>query len=318
MPAVFPDWKKLLRTARPVTGTATLDRRFIYILPTRQGWLFALLMLCMLTGAINYTLSLGFLLTFLLAGLGMVAMLHTWRNLVRLELASGKLTPAFAGDPVRWELRINDPDGCARYAIGLGLDRNGNGIEYTDIDASGRQLVVLSLETSKRGPLTPGRLTVCTEFPLGLFHAWSYVELDARCLVYPCPAPLARPLPPAATQSATGNAQGCAGDEDFSGLRAHQNGDSPKRIDWKASARKQQLLTKEFQGVAENRLWLDWKNTSGDTEQRLSQLTRQLLDASEAGLAYGLRLPQQEIPIDSGAAHDRRCLEALALFGLPI
>lgn len=231
------DWKKWLRTSRPLQETAHLGRRYIYILPTRQGLLYALMLICMLAGSINYTLSLGFVLTFLLAGLGVVAMLHTWRNLAHLELASGKLTSVFVGDRVCWELLITDPEGRSRYAIGLGLEKDQSSIAYADIGAGQRSLVVLPLQASRRGWLAPGRLTVSTEFPLGLFYAWAYVALDARCLIYPRPASIGLPLPVATTHAADGSTHGTEGDEDFSGLRAYQHGDSPKRVDWKASAR---------------------------------------------------------------------------------
>ena len=118
-----------------------------------------------------------------------------------------------------------------------------------------------------------------------------------------------------ANPAADGRIPATNGDEDLSGLRAYQAGDSSRRIDWKASARGQGLLTREFHGMADSTLWLDWSQTTGDPELRLSQLTRWLLDARDAGLAYGLRLPQQEIAIGQGAAHERRCLAALALSG---
>ncbi len=310
-----PDWKKWLRSTRPIGGLAIIDRHHIYILPTRHGWLFTLLLIAMLLGSINYSLSLGFVLTFLLAGLGIVAMLHTWRNLAHLSLASGRLQPVFAGQLAQWEILLDCTDGWPRYAIALDSSTPKSGRIYADIDARGRQCVTLPLEALRRGWLKPGRLTVSTEFPLGLFHAWSHVELDASTLVYPRPARASQPWPMTANPAADGRIPATNGDEDLSGLRAYQAGDSSRRIDWKASARGQGLLTREFHGMADSTLWLDWSQTTGDPELRLSQLTRWLLDARDAGLAYGLRLPQQEIAIGQGAAHERRCLAALAPSG---
>lgn len=310
----WPDWKNWLRTARPVQEKAHLGRRYIYILPTRHGLLFGLILIAMLIGSINYTLSLGFVLTFLLAGLGVVAMLHTWRNLAHLSLTSGKITPVFAGEPVRWHVTLEDHDQRSRYAISL---RVGKGpVECCDIAPEGRTQATVTLQTRQRGWLSPGRLTVFTDFPLGLFHAWSYAQLASRCLVYPAPSENSLPLPTDTSSRGEGALQHREGDDDFSGLRTYQAGDSPKRIDWKASSRDQGLLTKQFDGQARASLWLDWHLTAGDTETRLSQLTRWVLDARDGGLSYGLRLPDLEIPPHQGESHDRRCLEALALFGL--
>jgi len=58
-----------------------LDLRRIFILPTRSGIIFGLILMAMLIGSINYNNSLGFLLTFTLVGLGLVSILHTFRNL---------------------------------------------------------------------------------------------------------------------------------------------------------------------------------------------------------------------------------------------
>jgi len=302
----------------PQQGTAHLGRRHIYILPTRQGLLYGLILIAMLLGSINYSLSLGFALTFLLGALGVVAMLHTWRNLAHLELTTGKLTPAFVGDQTQWELLLGNPEGHPRYAIGLNTAeiQHPQTLAHIDIGSHQRSSVILPLHARQRGWHPAGRLTVSTEFPLGLFYAWSYVDLGASYLVYPQPALVGNPIPVAATSASDGSLQSTEGDEDFSGLRTYQPGDSPKRIDWKASAREQGLLTKQFFGSAQSTLWLDWNMASGDTEQRLSQLTRWLLDARDAGLSYGLRLPQQEIAIDHGEQHDRRCLETLAVYGL--
>jgi hypothetical protein len=62
----------LLRLARgPHVGDLRLDRRRVYILPTRAGLLFGLALFTMLLTAINYALALGYALTFLLAGVGL-------------------------------------------------------------------------------------------------------------------------------------------------------------------------------------------------------------------------------------------------------
>jgi uncharacterized protein (DUF58 family) len=309
------DWKTLLRTARPVSRVAVLGRRYIYILPTRQGILFAIVLVCMLVGSINYALNLGFVLTFLLAGLGVIAMLHTWRNLAELTIEAGKTLPVFAGEAARFNLIAADSHRRARYAIAASCSELPP--VFFDIPADGRNEFALAVPSTRRGWLSPGRLTVHTEFPLGLFHAWSYVELENRCLVYPHPAPPESMPPLSGDSGMAGSHATASGDDDFSGLRHYQHGDSLRRIDWKASAREQGMFTKQFQGASSVLLWLDWQLTEGDTETRISQLTRWTLDAHAGGLTYGLRMPGIEIPPDSGESHFRRCLETLALFGLP-
>jgi uncharacterized protein (DUF58 family) len=311
----LPDWTRWLRIARAENAPAVLSRRHIYILPTPYGWFFAFVLLLMLVGAINYTLSLGFVLVFLLAGMGNMAMLHTWRNLAHLHVTAGRIDPVFAGEEASFEVLIADTKHRARYAIAAQFDEvRSNEPLYIDIHENSQVLVRLGLPTERRGWLTAGRIKLHTEFPLALFHVWAYVDLHTRCLVYPSPALNTLPLPSAPDQNAKGNADATSGDDDFFGHRTYQLGDSPKRVDWKASSREQGMFTKQFQGTAQSSLWLDWSTTPGnDDEQRIRQLTRWVMDADAENQPYGLRLPGREFSPNIGKAHFHQCLQALAL-----
>jgi len=109
--------RRLARSNR--SGRAVVTPRRIYILPTGYGILFAILLLLMLLGSINYANNLGFLLTFLLVGLGLVTMLHTWRNLVGLALNSGRATPVFAGEDAYFEIQLINQRRWSRPGIQL-------------------------------------------------------------------------------------------------------------------------------------------------------------------------------------------------------
>lgn len=305
-------WKQWLRTARAHNAPAILSRRHIYILPTRYGVIFLLMLLGMLVGSINYTLSLGFVMTFLLAGVGAMAMLHTWRNLAYLQIEGRRMEPVFAGEDAIFEIVVTETRQRPRYAVAAHLE-DGEDI-YADIAASGETILRLPKRTKKRGWLAARRITFHTEFPLSLFHVWSYVELDSRCLVYPHPLLHSAPVPASADQGAAGALDASSGDDDFAGHRTYQLGDSPRRIDWKASSREQGLFTKQFQGEAKSSLWFDWSLTPGaDAEQRIQQLTRWVVDAHASRQSYGLRLPVEEIAPSTGEPHYRACLQALAL-----
>jgi uncharacterized protein (DUF58 family) len=158
-------------------------------------------------------------------------------------------------------------------------------------------------------------LTLFTEFPLGLYHAWSYLQFDTRCLVYPKPA-APQPLPASPEQSGTGKFI-VSGDEDFSGLRSYVAGDALPRIAWKALAREQGLQVKQFNAQQGQALWLDWALLPVTIEHKLEILTRWVLDADALGLRYGLRLPDIELPPEQSTTHRVECLRALALCGLP-
>jgi uncharacterized protein (DUF58 family) len=160
-------------------------------------------------------------------------------------------------------------------------------------------------------------LRIETQWPLGIFRAWSYAFFDQRALVYPAPEADAPPLPVAGEGAGEGVAI-ATGRDDFAGLRPFQSGDSPRHVAWKASSREDALLVKVFQGEAALSLWLNWDDlpASMPVEARLSRLTAWLLAAYAGGLAFGLDLPGSKLHPASGDAHRDACLAALATYGL--
>lgn len=303
--------KTWFRVAKPVGAATQLSRRHIYILPTRFGWLYAMLLIALLTGSINYSLSLGFAMTFLLAGMGAICMLHTWRNLANLIITVRRTIPAFAGDVAIFELAVLEINNRARYAVAAKFTDYQ---DYQDIEALSEGIFRLTLPGQKRGWLKAPRVAFATEFPVSLFHVWAYADIESQCLIYPNPSLRSPAIPSAHDQGMSGHHRNPQGDDDFSGHRNYQFGDSPKRVDWKASSREQGLLTKQFQGEAISTLWLDWAATTGENvELRISQLTRWVIDAENNRLQYGLRLPHLQINPSTGDAHYHQCLSALAL-----
>ncbi|BCK88174.1 hypothetical protein MIZ01_1975 [Sideroxyarcus emersonii] len=307
----FDTWA--LRRQRYDSGTVTLNQRSIYILPTRQGFAFGFVLVLMLLGDINYNLSLGYVLTFLLATMGGMSMLHAFRNMAQLQVRAGHVEPVFAGDSARFVFHVHNASKLQRHCIIL-HDAHGHSTSF-GVAAFGHTEAELGIPAPQRGWLNPGRLTLYTHFPLGLFHAWSYLHFDVRGLVYPRPA--ARlPLPAASADDGSGK-QAVAGDEDFAGLRGYVAGDALQRIAWKALAREQGLQVKQFNAQQGRELWLDWSQLPAIADERkLELLTRWVLDAEGQGLRYGLSLPGIELPPGHGPSHRTECLRALALFGL--
>ncbi|MEK6210397.1 MAG: DUF58 domain-containing protein [Pseudomonadota bacterium] len=297
----------------PEAGPVVLGQRRVYILPTSAGLMFAVTLVLLLVGSINYNLSLGYILTFLLAGIGVVSILHTWRNLARVALRPAKTRPVFAGDSARFHIVVENPG--AHQRLSLAIELAGQSAVYFDVAPRDAQDVEAAMPTARRGVLQPGRFRIFTVYPVGLFYAWANVELDLHCLVYARPEPGHVPLPPAQAASGQGGASG-AGEEDFAGLRTYHPGDSPRRIAWKAFARSDVILTKQFSGSAASELWLnlaDIPETLG-LEARLSRLTRWVIEAETAGQRFGLRLPGIEFEREFGASHRDRCLQAIALY----
>ena len=306
--------QQLFRWRSDGTAPLRLGQRRIFIIPSRGGLLFALALVVMLIGAINYNLALGHALVFLLAGLGIVGMIHTFRNLHGLVITPGRSEPVFAGATAHFELTLDNDRTSPRLALELEAE-TGNSVMAT-VDRKKGVKIKIPLSTQKRGWLDLPRVRLSTRYPLGLFTAWAYLQPAMRCLIYP--QPIAAPLPNASPSPVGGERHGDGGQEDFAGFRDRQPADSPRHVAWKASARdggQRPLLVKQFAGGAEHELRLDWDLTAqaAARETRISILAGWVLAAEEEGASYGLHLPGHEIAPGSGDLHRHRCLETLAL-----
>ena len=311
--ALVRRWRAWIARRIPRAAHVRLDHRRIFIMPTRLGGAFAGVLVLLLLVAINYQNSLAYALTFLLASVAVVAILHTFRNLLGLTLQGLGAQEVYKGQDATFSVRLA---GAARGHQALSLGAVGPLSLPFDVPGGEPLIQTLNVPSPRRGWLDAPRLRVETRYPLGLFVAWSWVTLDHQVLVYP--APVAGELPLA---SGTGEEAGSRlqrrGVEDFQGLRRHQPGDGLRRVSWKAYARERGLLVKDFASEQGGQWALSFDALEGDVEYRLSRLCHAVLRLSERGQGFSLTLPGQRIGMNSGEAHTAACLFALALFGAP-
>ncbi|WP_207063558.1 DUF58 domain-containing protein [Motiliproteus sp. SC1-56] len=306
----FDAW---LRRRAPRRRALTLNQRRIFILPTRHGVYFLLTLGAIFVGGINYGNSLILATAFLLVSLFLVSILHTYANLAGLRVAAGRSEPAFAGDEAAFELILSSFR--RRPHESLYLHWGQAPARVVDRVAEAPVAVRMLLPVTRRGRFRPPRLKLETVFPLGLLRAWSWLELDMACLVYPKPEACTLPRRPD-SRGEEGEVRRHDGSDDFDGLRRYQTGDNPRHLAWKQYARSGELHAKAFVGHETHELWLEWEAFAGQgVETRLARLCYWVLKLSERGRSFGLRLPGETLAPDSGAAHERRCLQMLALYG---
>ena len=298
----------------PFAGDHALTRSNVFILPSRHGLLCALVLLAMLVASVNYSLAMGFALTFLIASIGLVAMLHTFRNLSALTLRPGRSEAAFAGELAEASVVVHNPSRLERFAVSFDAPGMSRG-ELVDIPCGAEQRVRIALQTERRGWLQLPRMSISSTFPLGLWRAWSYWQPAQSILVYPCPETPAVPLPESVAPAGSGVGRTGA-QEDLAALQPYRPGDNPRRIAWKAVARTgaRNLLVKQFEGGERGELLFAWHDLPArlDTEARLARLTRWVLSAEASNTPYALNLGARTFGPDIGPAHRARCLEALA------
>jgi uncharacterized protein (DUF58 family) len=314
--ARFNAW---MHSRQPRSDTLLLTQRNVYILPARAGWMFGLTLVVLLLASINYQLNLGYVLTFLLAGSGIVSMHLTHATLRGLTLYLKPVTPVFAGEPAVLDLVLTSP-GAARFGIGLRVAGAPVAtLGWIDVPALGQAHAQISFVPPSRGRHDAPILGVETRFPLGLFRVWAVWRPVAQLLVYPRPESPAAPLPAArAVPGGPPRASRGADGGEAEGVRAYRRGDPLRMIAWKKAAKTLdsggELVSRDTTTAAHHELWLDWQACGGlAPEDRLSRLSAWVLAAHRAGAHYGVRLPGREIAPADGDAHRRLCLEALAL-----
>jgi len=303
-----------LRRQGPDTLPLRLAPRRIYILPTRTGWVFGLLIIAMFLAGMNYGNGLALLLTFWLAAFALVGMIQTQRGLAGLVVLEAVAQPAFAGGQVALTLRLQsrlsprDLDLRAENAGLLPMATPHPGIA----DAAG---LTLTFPTGRRGIWRTPALRLSTSAPFGLFRTWTWLALDARALVYPKPEgdqPLPElPGPEPGSRRLAGSL------DELAALRPFREGDSPRQVAWKAYARGAPLLVREYQGHSSALREFDFALLpQPDTEARLSQLSRWIVAAAADNQRWTMRLPGSATLTGAGPEHRRQCLAQLAMFGM--
>ena len=307
---LFQSW--LNRRIPPVSRLA-LSHKNVFILPSRTGWAFAGLLLAMLLTAINYQNSLIYGLTFWLVSLGHGTIWLTFRNLSGLEMSAGKVEPCYAGESLQLPVNVYS---AKHWSVAITVGYPGETEQDFTLSPGESLDVAIARQTGKRGRLPLRRIRIETEYPFGLFRAWSWVALDFDVVVYPKPEYTPVHLSVGDGDELEGSTLALIGQDDISGIREYGRGDSLNQISWKHTARSgspKSFEREQEQGVM---CQLDWGSLTGlEPEVRLSRLASWVDQAEALGWKYGLSIPGVEIPAGTGNEHRHRCLTALAVWG---
>jgi len=262
-----------------------------------------------------------YLLLFALTAVFLVSIPHTLINLAGVRVALESAQPAFAGQEVSLPVEISNSSRATRHGIELALSgssRDRERIDYIPADKAAR--MTLRFPARRRGEHEIGALRLTSVYPLGFIRVSKKFASDQTYIVYPKPEGDAQlpsngtPIPRSSLQTEIGDG------DDLAGVCAYVSGEYQRHIDWKAVARGQPLMIKQFATETEDVVHLDFSALRfANVEERLSQLALWVLEAERARRPYGLRLPGTEIQPAVGQVHFHQCLRALSLFqvGMP-
>ncbi len=306
-------FERWLSKRMPTVKQITLDRSNTFIFPSRFGCMLLATCLVMFLIGTNYQNNLILLLVFFLLSFMVTCLLFSYQNLSGLNLATVASDDQFTGQAAIFRLRINAKKGGAQQTQYFFKNNTSNIKSVVD-----QQSVQLFAKSTQRGWFKPGRVTVQSYYPFGLFKVWTYLDFGFSCLLYP--APLENKLQNitlSGKETAIGGHQKKVGFDTFNHLKPFQQGESLKSIAWKQVAQGKGFFTKQFEQEIGGDVYLSLSALKTvSLEDKLAMLTYQVINYQQQGVRYGLDLGQVVIKVDTGANHQTTCLRAIALYGL--
>jgi uncharacterized protein (DUF58 family) len=300
-----------------VEKVVDLNHQRVFILPTKRGLSFLVLIAILFLIAFVYNNNLCYLLAFLLSSVFLISILHSYQSIFGLRLELIGCDKVFAGEMAGVNLLLSNPMNIDRVDLNIGFSNS----KKLSLGKQKQKKLILFFFVEKRGWHKMNKIVISSTYPFGFFTVWSSIRFSKKYLAYPAPTSDECPLPVIDVDDNIEEElmnSSIAGGDDFYGLKTYQDGDAIKQIDWKSFAKGQGLYIKQFQQNAKasnQQLWLDYDFTTASAlEQKLSQLCRWVVDAEKQGLDYGFSLPGLSLQPTHGLNHYQQCLEALALY----
>lgn len=294
----------------------TIGRRQLYILPTKIGWYYVLILFALFAIAVKFDNQAAFIMLFLLISIGLIAMLYTHNNVIGLTLSSQPAKNIFCGERALFPVTIKNASDKHRNALWL---ISGGFNQFIELQAHEQKQCELKQPSVQRGYLPCEQINITSQFPIGLFFCWTKrFDSSERCLVYPQPLNLI-PVPDNGSDSGKQEQQSRFKLEtgDYAGMKTYQQGDRIRDIHWPSLAKTQKLITIQHETRSNSSINLSWfiLPSTMSVEDRLSQLCYWLIEAEKDAAHYQLEMPNHTIEFGHGAAHLNQCLTVLALWG---
>lgn len=302
------------------TQSYTTQRRQLYMLPTKAGWMFSLVVFALFLASIKFSHQPTFLLTFLLSAMAITSSLHTHKNINKLTMTLGNAAPCFVNESLSFPITLHNPLDKSRHSIWVMCS---DFQQCVDVPANGSVSLTIHLTAKKRGEFKLPKVSLTTHYPIGILFSWSRAfQSSSKAIVYPEPLdilsfPQLKDIDSEESiKSSTSQTKRASG-EQISSLKNYQKGDRIRDIHWPALAKTGKLISKEYDQDTQQRLVFAWDDVASlKLEDKLSQLTCWILEVTKGReqTAYQLSIPGFDSEYSSNEAHTSQCLEALAMF----
>ncbi|WP_373998581.1 DUF58 domain-containing protein [Bdellovibrio bacteriovorus] len=279
-----------------------------YILPTGFGVAFGLMSLVLFFMAVGYSNNLIYIFFFFLISVAFTGTFITNKNVDGVDVIDVHVDEAFCDETSALSVTLKNNAKSPCFQIESYFEKYPETSSRTDLEPQEEDVVLVPFVFKKRGRHLLPRIAVQSTFPFSLLRAWRVFKTPREITVYP-----ARKGEEAFPQNSYAET-----DSENTGLfrehRTYQSTDSLRRIDWKATARRQELLVKNFEESEKPSLHFSWRQTAHlhDEEARISQLCLWIDEAHKLGHSFSLEVGKHHIAKDQSSAHRKMCLEVLA------
>ena len=263
----FSIWglKELLAAWWPSLSRSTFGRNR-FLLPI-EGQIYLGIMFVVFVGSMLGRSNPLMLVFSLMAGPFIVNGWLTRTMLKRLSVTRIVPERVMAGEPTSVEITLSNGKTWLSAWLMTAVDRVSNEREalfpsvlFTRVPPSSARSGHYPLRLEQRGVYEAGPLQVNTRFPLGLVERGLILNVVDRIIVYPRIgrlAPRGKTRLQQATQlSNTSLPQGGLYNDEFHKLRDFRRGDELRSIHWKTSARRSELMVREFRQSRDQNLAL--------------------------------------------------------------
>lgn len=283
-------------------------KRKTYILPTKFGLAFLVMTLVLFFMAVGYANNLIYIFVFFLISISLTGIVITNRNVDRAYVVVVQPESNFAMENAVVNIEIENRGSRPIWDLQLTFAGSEEEFFIRKVEPHARAVAEVPWRPQKRGLCKLPVLTLKSTFPFGLLKSWQKYRFDQTVLIFP-QREGEKIFPPEARDDERNQPVGL-----FKEHRLYQSSDSPTRIDWRATARRQELLVKNYEEAAKEKLHFDFAQTSqiNDLEAKLSQLTVWIDEAEKSGHSYSLKVQNFALSSSRGPGHFFNCLEHLA------
>lgn len=291
-----------------------MNHKSLFIFPTKQGFVFFLIILVLWVLGTNYQNNLILALAFFMASLFVLAILSTYQSMNGLRFDWVSADEAFAGETFNIRVRIHSRTKHPASFFSIAWRGIGDSLSRHELNGCEEQEIHIPYFSAERGRYTLPMMKIESVFPFGIVRCWTWLHWRAHVVVYPAPVNGTLGISDVGEGGEADGFHPVKGGDDYSGLKAYVAGDPLRRIAWKSFARGRGLNVKEFGESLSAEKWIDFQAVNASNhEEKLSIMCFWVMHYVQQNEHFGVVLPRQKLNPNTGEAHRQKCLEALAL-----